>query len=202
MCSAVIPSALSYPALRRAPQPVHQRCVPPGPLVLGRAHFLLCLDVKTRAGKRLPSTDEADPFLLAGFDFGLRLRRKLQHGRRLTFAQQSQQHGAPVGKLERIVMRGQLLFVDLAEDHNSGEAIATFAPNRKAPELSDLVRRRESRKAPTNSRPNRQASEVSNAASAAIAVRLSQPLNRTLLLRASLLSLAAAIAVKRLQPLR
>ena len=37
MRSAVIPSALSYPALRRAPQPVHQRCVPPGPLVLGRA---------------------------------------------------------------------------------------------------------------------------------------------------------------------
>src|SRR5207248_4512109 len=37
MPSAVIPSALSYPAVRLAPQPVHQRCVPPGPLVLGRA---------------------------------------------------------------------------------------------------------------------------------------------------------------------
>src|ERR1700761_2562479 len=37
MRSAVIPSALSYPAMRLAPQPVHQRCVPPGPLVLGRA---------------------------------------------------------------------------------------------------------------------------------------------------------------------
>src|ERR1700748_903189 len=37
MRSAVIPSALSYPAVRLAPQPVHQRCVPPGPLVLGRA---------------------------------------------------------------------------------------------------------------------------------------------------------------------
>src|SRR4029077_14205206 len=36
MRSAVIPSALSYPAMRLAPQPVHQRCVPPGPLVLGR----------------------------------------------------------------------------------------------------------------------------------------------------------------------
>src|SRR5437588_9729045 len=35
MRSAVIPSALSYPAVRLAPQPVHQRCVPPGPLVLG-----------------------------------------------------------------------------------------------------------------------------------------------------------------------
>src|SRR3546814_283418 len=37
MPSAVIPSALSYPALRLAPQPVHQRCVHPGPLVLGTA---------------------------------------------------------------------------------------------------------------------------------------------------------------------
>src|SRR5574339_927758 len=37
MRSAVIPSARSYPAVRLAPQPVHQRCVPPGPLVLGRA---------------------------------------------------------------------------------------------------------------------------------------------------------------------
>src|SRR3954467_14153432 len=37
MPSAVIPSALSYPAVRLAPQPVHQRGVPPGPLVLGRA---------------------------------------------------------------------------------------------------------------------------------------------------------------------
>src|SRR5271163_1890179 len=35
MRSAVISSALSYPTLRLAPQSVHQRCVPPGPLVLG-----------------------------------------------------------------------------------------------------------------------------------------------------------------------
>ena len=35
MLSAVIPSALSYPAARLAPRPVHQRCVHPGPLVLG-----------------------------------------------------------------------------------------------------------------------------------------------------------------------
>src|SRR3569833_581917 len=35
MHSAVIPSAHSYPAMRLAPQPVHQRCVHPGPLVLG-----------------------------------------------------------------------------------------------------------------------------------------------------------------------
>jgi hypothetical protein len=37
MLSAVIPSARSYPAVRLAPQPVHQRCVLPGPLVLGKA---------------------------------------------------------------------------------------------------------------------------------------------------------------------
>jgi hypothetical protein len=34
MLSAVIPSAHSYPALPLARQPVHQRCVHPGPLVL------------------------------------------------------------------------------------------------------------------------------------------------------------------------
>ena len=35
MPSAVIPSVHSYPALRLAPQQVHQRYVRPGPLVLG-----------------------------------------------------------------------------------------------------------------------------------------------------------------------
>src|SRR6201982_3320087 len=35
MPSAVIPSVLSYPAMRLAPQQVHQRYVHPGPLVLG-----------------------------------------------------------------------------------------------------------------------------------------------------------------------
>jgi hypothetical protein len=35
MPSAVISSARSYPAMRLAPQQVHQRCVHPGPLVLG-----------------------------------------------------------------------------------------------------------------------------------------------------------------------
>ncbi len=35
MLSAVIPSAHSYPAMPLARQPVHQRCVHPGPLVLG-----------------------------------------------------------------------------------------------------------------------------------------------------------------------
>ena len=37
MLSAVIPSALSYPAVPLARQPVHRRCVHPGPLVLGTA---------------------------------------------------------------------------------------------------------------------------------------------------------------------
>ncbi len=35
MLSAVIPSAYSYPAVPLARQQVHQRCVHPGPLVLG-----------------------------------------------------------------------------------------------------------------------------------------------------------------------
>src|SRR5918995_7120823 len=35
MLSAVIYSTLSYPAARLAPRQVHQRCVHPGPLVLG-----------------------------------------------------------------------------------------------------------------------------------------------------------------------
>src|SRR3712207_7359481 len=37
MLSAVIPSAHSYPAVPLAGQPVHQRCVHSGPLVLGVA---------------------------------------------------------------------------------------------------------------------------------------------------------------------
>ena len=37
MLSAVIPSALSYPAVPLARQPVHHWCVHPGPLVLGTA---------------------------------------------------------------------------------------------------------------------------------------------------------------------
>ena len=37
MPSAVIPSGYSYPAMRLAPQSVHQRYVHPGPLVLGTA---------------------------------------------------------------------------------------------------------------------------------------------------------------------
>ncbi len=41
MLSAVIPSVHSYPALRLASQPVHQRYVHPGPLVLG-ATLLKC----------------------------------------------------------------------------------------------------------------------------------------------------------------
>ena len=41
MRSAVIPAALSYPAVRLAPQPVHQRFVHPGPLVLGAAPLKL-----------------------------------------------------------------------------------------------------------------------------------------------------------------
>ena len=35
MLSALITAAHRYPAMQLAPQPVHQRCVQPGPLVLG-----------------------------------------------------------------------------------------------------------------------------------------------------------------------
>ena len=41
MLSALIPSALSYPAMPLAEQLVHQRCVHPGPLVLGAAPLKL-----------------------------------------------------------------------------------------------------------------------------------------------------------------
>src|SRR5690554_764780 len=37
MLSALIPAALGYPAMPLAEQLVHQRCVHPGPLVLGTA---------------------------------------------------------------------------------------------------------------------------------------------------------------------
>src|SRR5476649_1134553 len=39
MLSAVISSVFSYPAMRLASQPIHQRCVHSGPLVLGAAPF-------------------------------------------------------------------------------------------------------------------------------------------------------------------
>ena len=39
MLSAVIPSRLSYSAMQLAPQPIHQRIVHPGPLVLRSASF-------------------------------------------------------------------------------------------------------------------------------------------------------------------
>src|SRR5690625_4487289 len=39
MLSALIPAAHSYPAMPLAGQPIHQRCVHPGPLVLGTAPF-------------------------------------------------------------------------------------------------------------------------------------------------------------------
>ena len=41
MLSALISSALSYPAMRLATQPEHQRCVHSGPLVLGQPLSIL-----------------------------------------------------------------------------------------------------------------------------------------------------------------
>ena len=45
MLSVLITTALSYRAMQLVPQPVHQRCVHPGPLVLGTnpLTFLVCL---------------------------------------------------------------------------------------------------------------------------------------------------------------
>jgi hypothetical protein len=64
----------------------------------------------------LRSPDKADTFMLARLGFGLRLCRQLQHRSRLALTQQRQQHGPPIGELERIMMCGQLFFVPLAED--------------------------------------------------------------------------------------
>ena len=54
------------------------------------------------------STDVGNPFV--GFDLRRcnRLRRKLEHRCFLTFPQISQQHHLPVGKFQRIMMRGGL----------------------------------------------------------------------------------------------
>ena len=45
-----------------------------------------------------------------------RLRRQLKHCRRLTLAQERQQHGPPIWKFERIVMCGRLVLVDLSKN--------------------------------------------------------------------------------------
>ena len=44
------------------------------------------------------------------------LCRQLKHCCRLTLAQERQQHGPPIWKFERIVMRGRLVLVDLSKD--------------------------------------------------------------------------------------
>src|ERR1700691_872803 len=62
------------------------------------------------------STEEANPLLFSGFSFGFRLRRQLQHARRLAFAQKCQEYDASIGKFERIMVCCQLVLVDLAED--------------------------------------------------------------------------------------
>ena len=48
MLSAVIASAHSYPAMRLASQPVHQRCVHSGPLVLGAGSLNLAAPTEDR----------------------------------------------------------------------------------------------------------------------------------------------------------
>src|SRR5579864_5824842 len=66
--------------------------------------------------KSVASAQKTDALLFARFFDGGRLRRQLQHGRFLTFAQQRQQHDTPIGKFKRVVMGGQLILVDLTED--------------------------------------------------------------------------------------
>src|ERR1700722_12207773 len=85
-----------------------------GRVVVVSTSALACAAAGTQ--NQLCSADKADAFLFARLGFRLRLCRQLQYAGRLAFAQQSEQHGAPVGKLERIMMRGQLFLVDLAED--------------------------------------------------------------------------------------
>ena len=48
MLSALISSELSYPAMRLASQPVHQRCVHSGPLVLGAGSLNLAAPTEDR----------------------------------------------------------------------------------------------------------------------------------------------------------
>jgi len=62
------------------------------------------------------SANVIDALLVRGFFSGLRLSRQLQDGRLLPFAKHCQQHQPAVRKFQGIVVRGDLIFVDLAED--------------------------------------------------------------------------------------
>src|SRR5271169_5280592 len=89
---------------------------PPGGGRLHISRFAVGVCSPRRAIVVFTSTDETDALLFACLSFGLGLCRQLQHGCRLVFAEKRQQYGAPIGKFERVVMRGQLLLVDLTED--------------------------------------------------------------------------------------
>src|SRR5262249_52077502 len=62
---------------------------------------------------RLP--DERVALLPLRCVHGARRRRQLQHGRALALAQPGEQHGFPVGELQRIVVHPRLALVDLPE---------------------------------------------------------------------------------------
>lgn len=65
------------------------------------------------------SGDNLDPFLFLGFLFGARLCRQLQDGRPLAGDETRQQHDAPIGEFQRIMMHVLLVLVDLAEARNA-----------------------------------------------------------------------------------
>jgi hypothetical protein len=59
------------------------------------------------------------PFLLPGLFRACGLRGQLQNRRRLAFTQKCQQHDAPIGKFEGVVMGRHFVFVDLPKDGRS-----------------------------------------------------------------------------------
>ena len=65
------------------------------------------------------SGDDLDPFLFLGFFLGARLCRQLQDARPLAGDETRQQHDAPIGEFQRIMMHMLLVLVDLAEARNA-----------------------------------------------------------------------------------
>src|SRR5215471_7843557 len=61
------------------------------------------------------SSDERSVLLVFGFVRRARRGRQLEHRRVLAFVQPGEQHGLPVGELQRIVMLVRLAHVDLPE---------------------------------------------------------------------------------------
>jgi hypothetical protein len=69
-----------------------------------------------RSQSAMRSADVSDAFLVARLFHSRRFGGQLQNGSCLTFTQQSQQHDAPIGKFERVVMGGRFVPIDLSKD--------------------------------------------------------------------------------------